>query len=74
MRNMKIKVENNLGEIVVELERIGYVCNFETGRDKRIIYTFNTGFFGLYSNNAKTDSSNNIPTTLAELKEMQNAK
>lgn len=69
-KNMKILVENNLDEIVAELEKRGYICNFETARVVRIVYVFDTGFYGLYSNNTKTCTNKSKLTSLAELKEM----
>ena len=57
MKNMKIKVQNNLDEIVGELERLGF---------ERTYYTQNTsGKWGRTCNVRKCDL-----TTLAELKEM----
>lgn len=72
MRNMKIPVENNLDEIVAELERIGYkrvevnqVAHYVQTNAKRGIYkVVHRGFaFNYLAEN-----------TLAELKDMQNAK
>ena len=57
MKNMKIKVQNNLDEIVGELERLGF---------ERTYYTQNTsGKWVRTCNVRKCDL-----TTLAELKEM----
>lgn len=70
MRNMKIPVENNLDEIVVELERLGYVKPNEDG-DK--IFTSQLGnTVNVFDDSMMFDCYK--PTTLAELKEMKNAK
>ena len=67
MRNMKIKVENNLDEIVVELERLGYKREAWLNHQKEVIVTFSNGIYSnfnyFYNDAFKT-------TTLAELKEM----
>lgn len=69
MRNMKIKVENNLDEIVAELERFGCALNFQLTRNPTWV-TVNVfsgvGFFSF----EPSDSFFKL-TTLAELKEMQ---
>lgn len=71
MRNMKIKVENNLDEIVAELERIGFIA--------WCAYPIDNGFAitnkkGLYTTSYKDLWDKEIITTLTELKDMQNAK
>ena len=66
MKNMKIKVENNLDEIVGELERLGYAqCLSSIQYDNFIICRY----FGVFFD---SDGDNyDFPiTTLAELKEM----
>lgn len=72
MKNMKIEVNGNLDEIVVELERLGYKkLAFAPNRNTKFIVTneFNKftdigGFdHGFYTNNKLT--------TLSELKEMK---
>lgn len=72
MRNMKIEVENNLGEIVFELERLGYKWSIKSNHSKAtdVILTFSDGLFDyFYGGYRRYDL-----TTLAELKEMKNAK
>ena len=69
MKNMKIKVENNLDEIVVELERLGYKLN--GWLKNRIIRSVKTNHFGLYSGDFfDVDIIQGELTTLDELKEM----
>ena len=68
-KNMKIKVENNLDEIVGELERLGYKLN--GWLKNRIIRSVKTNHFGLYSGDFfDVDIIQGELTTLAELKEM----
>lgn len=67
-KNMKIKVENNLDKIVVELERLGYVKQAWLNHQKEVIATFETG---VYSNFNYFYNDTQKPTTLAELKEMK---
>ena len=70
MKNMKIKVENNLDEIVGELERLGY---------KKHIWEhlINTGYVVAFESGVYTNVDFNpvneiyALTTLAELKEMK---
>ena len=62
---MKIKVENNLEDIVGELERLGYVKQAWLNHQKEVIAAFETG---VYSNfNYFYNDTHNL-TTLAELK------
>ena len=69
MKNMKIKVENNLDEVVVELERLGYKLN--GWLKNRIIRSVKTNHFGLYSGDFfDVDIIQGELTTLDELKEM----
>ena len=67
-KNMKIPVENNLDEIVVELEKRGYVLNFKL-TDNPVCITIKInksyGFFDFMVSDTYFK-----PTTLAELKEM----
>ena len=67
-KNMKIKVKNNLDEIVVELGRLGYVKQAWLNHQKEVIATFETG---VYSNFNYFYNDTHKPTTLAELKEMK---
>ena len=68
-KNMKIKVENNLDDIVVELERLGYKLN--GWLKNRIIRSVKTNHFGLYSGDFfDVDIIQGELTTLDELKEM----
>lgn len=62
-KNMKIKVENNLDEIVGELERLGFKCGLNSENPKSI-ETYSDGEFDEYC--FKQEPT----TTLAELKEM----
>ena len=62
-KNMKIKVENNLDEIVEELERLGFKCGLNSENPKSI-ETYSDGEFDEYC--FKQEPT----TTLAELKEM----
>lgn len=70
-KNMKIKVENNLDEIVVELERLGFEnCTTFNSKNVRFILAFEdhktfTDYFNLDCSDIEV-----IETTLAELKEM----
>ena len=68
MKNMKIKVENNLDEIVGELERLGYVIEIKTAKKPKSICTYEDGTYHVYMQEAKNKIGK--PTTLAELKEM----
>ena len=70
--NLKIKVENNLDEIVATLESKGYWFNMDDGDNnlaKWVILCLPGGRYDIYNNNrhisdwAKT-------TTISELKEM----
>ena len=64
MKNMKIKVENNLDEIVGELERLGFRAS-QIRYDPKFINTTGHGYFLM------TNHPLDFPlTTLAELKEM----
>ena len=64
--NLKISVENNLDEIVVELERLGYIKPNEYG-DK--IFTSQLGnTVNVFDDSMMFDCYKE--TTLAELKEM----
>lgn len=63
--NLKIPVENNLDEIVVELERLGYKKDLEKGNSWILCHEF-----GLYSLHSHKYGFGNL-TTLAELKEMK---
>lgn len=67
MKNMKIKVENNLDEIVGELERLGrqymVIATIFEGKGTVIISQLNAL--------NETYSSPIVLTTLAELKEMK---
>ena len=64
MRNMKIKVENNLDEILVELERLGFRAS-QIRYDPKFINTTGHGCFLM------TNHPWDFPlTTLAELKGM----
>lgn len=68
-KHMKIKVENNLDEIVAELERLGYRIN--GWLENRIIRSVKTNHFGLYSGDFfDVDIIQGDLTTLAELKGM----
>ena len=69
MRNMKIKVENNLNDIVEELERLGYGSCFLSMQYNNFIICRDFGVF------FDSDGDNyDFPiTTLAELKEIQDA-
>lgn len=66
-KNMKIPVENNLDEIVVELERLGYVKQAWLNHQKEVIATFETG---VYSNFNYFYNDTHKPATLDELKGM----
>ena len=66
MKNMKIKVENNLDEIVGELVRLGYV---EPNEDGNRIFTSQLGnTINVFDDSLMFDCCKE--TTLAELKEM----
>ena len=68
-KNLKVPVENNLDEIVVELERLGYKLN--GWLKNRIIRSVKTNHFGLYSGDFfDVDIIQGELTTLDELKEM----
>lgn len=64
-KNMKIKVEDNLDEIVAELEKRGYKKSYTTERKVKSVYTDSLGYYSIMG----VIGINNI-TTLAELKEM----
>ena len=68
-KNMKIQVENNLDEIVMELEAKGYTGKlFEDEIDAVQIVTFKDG---VYTNiDYESKDMDYILTTIAELKEM----
>lgn len=67
MKNMKIPVENNLDEIVVELEKRGYECSdWSLISNTHFICTSNKGFYSNYSEMGVFWDEN--LTTLAELK------
>ena len=70
-KNMKIKVENNLGEIVFELERLGYKWSINSNHSKTtdVILTFSDGLFDYFYGSYRHYDL----ITLAELKEMKNA-
>lgn len=72
-KNMKIKVENNLDEIVAELERLGYKphwfggephVNFIATKKQKYTDFANEGYCDFYCGVSYL-------TTLAELKEMK---
>ena len=76
-KNMKISVENNLDEIVVELERLGYINVVDKLR--HFIYTdvlSGSDVLGIndqgyiLSTNVSYILDDHIQTTLAELKRM----
>ena len=69
-KNMKIKVENNLEDIVGELERIGYKkLGWSCYRSPAMIITY--GDSGWFTDcNKSINRGGLILTTLAELKEM----
>lgn len=71
-KNMKIKVENNLDEIVEELEKRGLHLNkrqsLEKAKNITFIGVFNGGWFEFFSINHEFWDGE--LTTLAELKEM----
>ena len=67
-KNMKIQVENNLDEIVAELERLNYGGWGINANDKWVGTLFRNKQFTTFATDVCfTDE---IPTTLAELKEM----
>ena len=66
MKNMKIKVENNLDEIVTELERLGYAKDTTLNDCACYVYTFEDGSYFIYMGN----HDNNNLTTLSELRSM----
>lgn len=68
MKNMKIEVNGNLDEIVVELERLKYQCDGFHPHECRFIYTFNDGTFAMYS--VEFVANGYYLKTLAELKGM----
>lgn len=70
MINMKIKVENNLDEIVKELERLGYKEDNISSRNPRFVYTGESGHY--FKNISDIPLISGSLTTLAELKDMQN--
>lgn len=65
-KNMKIPVENNLDEIVVELERRGYKKAYTTDRKVKSVYADSFGYYSIMG----VIGIKNI-TTLAELKLMK---
>ena len=69
-KNMKIEItpEQKIGEVVRELERLGYVKQAWLNHQKEVIATFETG---VYSNFNYFYNDTHKPTTLAELKEMK---
>ena len=66
-KSMKILVKNNLDEIVVELDRLGYRKEYESDEINYAI-TFNDGAFGLMTFDV---SDCEETTTQAELKLMK---
>ena len=71
MKNMKIEVQNNLDEIVVELERLGYKRKIapRKARKDMWIVAFQIGRYDVYRN--MRDFTSIETTTLAELKKMR---
>lgn len=67
-KNLKIPVENNLDEIVMELERLGYKPYQPSPHDE-CVYAWDDGFFCV-DKNMETLGVIYRNTTLAELKEM----
>ena len=67
-KNMKIPVENNLDEVVIELERLGYRAELKTSKNPKSICTYNDGTYHGYMRETKYKIGD--LTTLAELKEM----
>lgn len=67
MRNMKIPVENNLAEIVVELERLGYQEVYKGEGETVCILTDTSGGYSLLNG---SNEYNPYTATLDELKEM----
>lgn len=67
--NLKIAVENNLDEIVIELERLGYKNTYKTASKVATVITDKTTYSLLGLPCEIIDDRNK--TTLAELKEMQ---
>ena len=67
-KNMKIKVENNLEDIMRELERLGYRVELKTSKSPKSICTYGDGTYHVYMRVAEHKVGN--LTTLAELKEM----
>ena len=69
-KNMKIEItpEQKIGEVVRELERLGYVKQAWLNHQKEVIATFETG---VYSNFNYFYNDTHKPTTLAKLKEMK---
>lgn len=69
-KNMKIKVENNLDEIVGELERLGYSCWAWDKNNISYIFTWDDGDYTNTEDLDDIDHEFHAITTLAELKEM----
>ena len=70
MKNMKIKVENNLDEIVVEFRRIGYRKSYDWNSHLETKW-IQARANGCISNSAFNETPYcNQAITLAELKEM----
>ena len=70
-KNMKIKVENNLDEIVGELYRLGYTEEYRTNYIPQSIKVLDCGVFQILSIPLYEHTSLwSETTTLAELKEM----
>ena len=67
-KNMKIPVENNLDEVVIELERLGYRAELKTSKNPKSICTYGDGTYHVYMRETKYKVGD--LTTLAELKEM----
>ena len=67
-KNMKIPVENNLDEVVIELERLGYRAELKTSKSPKSICTYGDGTYHVYMRETKYKVGD--LTTLAELKEM----
>lgn len=71
-KNMKIPFENNLDEIVVELERLGYVCWAWQEYDLTAwVFTWTDGDYTNTEDLDDIDHDCHTSTTLTELKEMK---
>ena len=67
--NLKIPVENNLEDIVVELERLGYRVELKTPKNPKSICTYDDGTYHVYMRETKYKIGE--LTTLSELKECE---